>query len=194
MHALVAPFPEREARRGRARSRDRARPHDSHWDHAVHRAVLAALRRARCGILTYATRLPAGAASPPATCVVDISSSIDRKVAAIAEYASQFPPGFAEARRHLARTLGHTRRRLRGDLRGAPHRALAPRGSPPALGAHAGCRHHARRPTLRRASIASATRRGSSEPRGVAGVQDTDERATRRCAAAIAAPTSIGVK
>jgi LmbE family N-acetylglucosaminyl deacetylase len=52
--------------------------------------------------------LPAGAASPPATCVVDISSVIDRKIAAIAEHASQFPPGFAEARRDLARTLGHT--------------------------------------------------------------------------------------
>jgi LmbE family N-acetylglucosaminyl deacetylase len=83
--------------------------HDSHWDHTlVHRAVLAALRRARCDILAYATRLPAGAAPPPATCVVDISSSIDRKLAAIAEHASQFPPGFAEARRDIARTLGLT--------------------------------------------------------------------------------------
>lgn len=83
--------------------------HDAHWDHTiVHRAVLAALRRSRCDILAYATRLPAGAAPPPATCVVDITRSIDRKLAAIAEHASQFPPGFAEARRAHARTLGST--------------------------------------------------------------------------------------
>jgi len=80
---------------------------DSHWDHTiVHRAVLAALRRSRCDILAYATRLPAGAAPPPPTCVVDISASIDRKVAAIAEHASQFPPGFAQTRRDIARMLG----------------------------------------------------------------------------------------
>jgi LmbE family N-acetylglucosaminyl deacetylase len=103
MHALVGRF-EREL--------DAIAPelvivhgaHDAHWDHTmVHRAVLAAVRRARCDI-----RLPAGAAPPPATCVVDISSSIERKLAAIAEHASQFPPGFAEARRDLARTLGRT--------------------------------------------------------------------------------------
>jgi len=108
MHALVGRF-EREL--------DAIAPdlviahgaHDSHWDHTlVHRAVLAALRRTRYDLLAYATRLPAGAAPPPATCVVDISSSIDRKLAAIAEHASQFPPGFAEARRDIARTLGHT--------------------------------------------------------------------------------------
>lgn len=108
MHALVARF-EREL--------DVLRPdlvivhgaHDAHWDHTmVHRAVLAALRRSRCDILAYATRLPAGAAPPPPTCVVDISTSIDRKLAAIAEHASQFPPEFVEARRELARTLGRT--------------------------------------------------------------------------------------
>ncbi|HSD89405.1 MAG TPA: PIG-L deacetylase family protein [Kofleriaceae bacterium] len=80
---------------------------DSHWDHTVvHRAVLAALRRSRCDILAYATRLPAGAAPPVPTCIVDISTSIDRKLAAIAEHASQFPPGFAETRRDVARMLG----------------------------------------------------------------------------------------
>lgn len=107
MHALVARF-EREL--------DAIDPdlvivhgaHDCHWDHTlVHRAVLAALRRARCDVLAYATRLPTGAAPPPPTCVVDISSSIDRKLAAIAEHASQFPAGFADKRRALARTLGH---------------------------------------------------------------------------------------
>ncbi len=83
--------------------------HDLHWDHMlVHRAVLAALRRASCDVLAYATRLPAGGAPPAPTCVVDIASSIDRKVAAIAEHASQMPPGFAESRRELARNLGIT--------------------------------------------------------------------------------------
>ena len=82
---------------------------DSHWDHTiVHRAVLAALRRSRADILAFATRLPPGAAPPPPTCVVDIASTIDRKLAAIAEHRSQFPPGFAETRREVARTLGRT--------------------------------------------------------------------------------------
>lgn len=82
---------------------------DSHWDHSlVHRAVLAALRRSRCDILAFATRLPAGASPPPPTCVVDITTTIDRKLAAIAEHRSQFPAGFAETRREAARTLGRT--------------------------------------------------------------------------------------
>ncbi len=83
--------------------------HDVHQDHQmVHRAVLAALRGSHCELLAYATRLPTGAAPPPPTCVVDITSSIDRKLAAIAEHTSQFPPTFADARREVARTLGHT--------------------------------------------------------------------------------------
>lgn len=82
---------------------------DSHWDHTlVHRAVLAALRRSRCDILAFATRLPAGSPPPAPTCVVDITTTIDRKLAAIAEHRSQFAPGFAEARREVARTLGRT--------------------------------------------------------------------------------------
>ncbi len=80
---------------------------DGHEDHAVtHRAVLAALRRAPGDVLCYATRLPVGAAPPPPTCVVDISASIDAKIAAIAEHASQFPRTFAETRRDVARVLG----------------------------------------------------------------------------------------
>lgn len=83
--------------------------HDVHHDHQrVHRAVLAALRNSRCDLLAFATRLPTGAAPPPPTCIVDITSSIDQKLAAIAEHTSQFPPTFAEARRDVARTLGHS--------------------------------------------------------------------------------------
>ncbi len=83
--------------------------HDVHHDHlVVHRATLAAVRRSRCDILAFATRLPAGAAPPPPTCVVDITSVIDTKLAAIAEHASQFPPGFTDARRDVAHTLGYT--------------------------------------------------------------------------------------
>lgn len=83
--------------------------HDSHHDHlSVHRAVLAALRRTRCDILTYATRLPAGATAPPPTCVVDIEKTIDKKLAAIAEHRSQFPPDFPEKRRAIHHALGIT--------------------------------------------------------------------------------------
>jgi LmbE family N-acetylglucosaminyl deacetylase len=74
----------------------------------VHRAVLAALRGSPCDVLAYATRLPTGVAPPPPTCVVDITSSIDHKLAAISEHASQFQPTFAETRRDVARALGHT--------------------------------------------------------------------------------------
>ncbi|HUS30981.1 MAG TPA: PIG-L family deacetylase [Kofleriaceae bacterium] len=83
--------------------------HDSHHDHiAVHRAVLAALRRTRCDILAFATRLPAGAAPPPPTCVVDISSTIEQKLAAVAEHKSQFSADFPEKRRDIHRALGIT--------------------------------------------------------------------------------------
>ena len=83
--------------------------HDVHWDHTlVHRAVLAALRRTRCDVLAYATRLPTGAPPPPPTCVVDISTSLDRKLAALAAHASQFPAGFIDTFREMARALGHT--------------------------------------------------------------------------------------
>jgi LmbE family N-acetylglucosaminyl deacetylase len=106
VHALVARF-EREL--------DEVAPdlvivhgaHDAHWDHTlVHRAALAALRRHRCDIVAYATRLPAGAPPPAATCIVDITTVIDTKLAAIAEHRSQFKPAFLERRRDVARTLG----------------------------------------------------------------------------------------
>jgi LmbE family N-acetylglucosaminyl deacetylase len=70
--------------------------------------VLAALRRRCCDILAFATRLPAGAPPPPPTCVVDITTTIDRKLAAIAEHRTQFAAGFGETRREVARTLGRT--------------------------------------------------------------------------------------
>ncbi len=80
---------------------------DCHEDHAImHRATLAALRRSRCDLLAFSTRLPAGAAPRPPTCIVDITSVMDRKLAAIAHHASQFPPAFAENRRTAARALG----------------------------------------------------------------------------------------
>jgi LmbE family N-acetylglucosaminyl deacetylase len=36
------------------------------------------------------------------------TTSIDRKLAAIAVHTSQFPAAFVEARREVARTVGHT--------------------------------------------------------------------------------------
>jgi LmbE family N-acetylglucosaminyl deacetylase len=106
LHALVARF-ERELAAVRPELAIVHGARDLHDDHSiVHRAALAALRRSRCDILAYATRLPVGAVPPPPTCVVDITDVIDRKLAAIAEHASQFPPEFAEQRRQLARVLG----------------------------------------------------------------------------------------
>jgi len=108
MHALVARF-EREIATVDPELVLVHGAHDSHHDHiAVHRAVLAALRRTRCDILAYATRLPAGVSPPPPTCIVDISSTIDTKLAAIAEHKSQFPPDFPEKRRDIHRALGIT--------------------------------------------------------------------------------------
>jgi LmbE family N-acetylglucosaminyl deacetylase len=83
--------------------------HDAHQDHLmVHRAVQAALRGSRCDLLAFATRLPVGGMQPAPTCVVDITTTIEHKLAAIAEHVSQFHPGFAEKRRDFARALGHT--------------------------------------------------------------------------------------
>jgi LmbE family N-acetylglucosaminyl deacetylase len=108
MHALVARF-ERELAAVEPDLVIVHGGHDSHHDHVVvHRAVMAALRRTRCDILAYATRLPAGAQPPPPTCVVDISAVIDAKLAAIAEHTSQFPADFAEKRRDIHRAVGAT--------------------------------------------------------------------------------------
>ena len=106
MHALVARFEHEIA----VASPDLAivqGSSDVHWDHLLmHRAAMSALRRSRCDVLAYATLLPAGSPPPPPTCVVDISSVIETKLAAIAAHASQFPAGFAEQRRLLARAHG----------------------------------------------------------------------------------------
>jgi LmbE family N-acetylglucosaminyl deacetylase len=108
MHALVARF-ERELAATEPDLVLVHGNHDSHHDHiAVHRAVMAALRRTRCDVLAYATRLPAGVSPPPPTCIVDISSTIEMKLAAIAEHTSQFPPDFGEKRRDIHRALGIT--------------------------------------------------------------------------------------
>ncbi|MBA2538081.1 MAG: PIG-L family deacetylase [Deltaproteobacteria bacterium] len=108
MHELVARF-ERELATADPELVILHQANDVHHDHhVVHRAAIAALRRSRADILVYATRLPPGAAPPPPTCVVDITSSIDRKLAAVAEHTSQFPASFAETRRDVARALGYS--------------------------------------------------------------------------------------
>ncbi len=83
-------------------------PSDTHWDHfLVHRATVAALRRSACDLLAYEAS-PALAATPRTigSVFVDISATIDTKLAAIAAHATQFSPLAVEGRRDVARAMG----------------------------------------------------------------------------------------
>jgi LmbE family N-acetylglucosaminyl deacetylase len=82
---------------------------DLHWDHTlVHRATVSAARRSRCELLAYAASPALGAITRPlGPCFADISSTIDNKLSAIAAHKSQFSSPAVEARRDLARTIGH---------------------------------------------------------------------------------------
>ena len=83
--------------------------HDLHADHSlVHRATISSARRSRCELLAYAASPALGAVTRPlGPCFADISSTIEIKLSAIAAHASQFTKPAVEARRDLARTIGH---------------------------------------------------------------------------------------
>ena len=81
---------------------------DLHWDHGlVHRATVSALRRTPCDLLAYTSSPEMNAqVRGLGQCFVDISSTIDTKIAAIRAHATQLPKLDVEATRDLARGLG----------------------------------------------------------------------------------------
>jgi len=108
MHELV----ERFDRLWIARTPDLVITHnanDLHWDHTlVHRATISAARRSRCELLAYTATPALGAvARSLGPCFADISSTIDIKLSAIAAHRSQISSPAVQARKDLARTIGH---------------------------------------------------------------------------------------
>jgi len=84
--------------------------HDLHWDHGlVNRATISSLRRWPCNVLAYLSsyemnvQVSARAVGP---CFADITSTIDRKLEAIAAHRSQLPKLEIESTRDLARAMG----------------------------------------------------------------------------------------
>ncbi len=79
-----------------------------HLDHTlVNRATISACRRATCDLLAYMASPDLGTqARPIGTCFADITSTIEVKLAAMAEHASQISPRTVESRRDAARATG----------------------------------------------------------------------------------------
>lgn len=82
--------------------------HDLHWDHGlVNRATVSALRRTPCDLLAYLSSPEMNVqARGLGQCFVDITATIDAKIAAIRAHTTQLPKLDVEATRDLARGLG----------------------------------------------------------------------------------------
>jgi LmbE family N-acetylglucosaminyl deacetylase len=82
--------------------------YDLHWDHGlVHRAVVSAMRRTPCDILAYLSSFVMNAQTRAiGQCFVDVSSTIDAKMSAIAAHRSQLSKIDIESTRDLARAMG----------------------------------------------------------------------------------------
>jgi len=82
--------------------------HDLHWDHGlVHRATISALRRTPCDLLAYVSSPEMNAQSRgPGQCFVDITHTIETKLAAIRAHATQLAKLDVEATRDVARGIG----------------------------------------------------------------------------------------
>jgi LmbE family N-acetylglucosaminyl deacetylase len=107
MYELVARFDELVA----ARDPDIVITHaecDLHLDHTlVHRATVSACRRQPCDILAYMASPDLGTQMRPVgSCFADITSTIEVKLAAMAEHASQISPRSIASRRDAARATG----------------------------------------------------------------------------------------
>ncbi|MBX4196729.1 PIG-L family deacetylase [Candidatus Pacearchaeota archaeon] len=81
---------------------------DLHWDHGlVNRAVISALRRTPCDLLTYlSSPLMNAQARSFGTCFVDITAYMETKLAAISCHKSQLKNLGLDSSRDLARALG----------------------------------------------------------------------------------------
>lgn len=82
--------------------------HDLHWDHGlVHRATVSALRRTPCDLLAYLSSPENNAhARCIGECFADITTSIEKKIAAIGCHESQLTKMDLESSRDLARGMG----------------------------------------------------------------------------------------
>lgn len=81
---------------------------DLHYDHGlVHTATISALRRAPCDLLAYLSSPEMNAQSRCyGQCFVDVSATIDTKLAAIACHQSQLARLDLESSKDLARAMG----------------------------------------------------------------------------------------
>lgn len=82
--------------------------HDLHWDHGlVNRATVSALRRTPCDLLAFLSSPEMNAQSRTfGQCFADITSTMDKKLAAISAHTSQLPKLDLESSRDLARAMG----------------------------------------------------------------------------------------
>lgn len=81
---------------------------DLHWDHGlVHHATVAAVRRTPCDLLAYLSSPEMNAhARGAGECFVDITTSIEAKLASIRCHASQLARIDIESSRDLSRAMG----------------------------------------------------------------------------------------
>lgn len=81
---------------------------DLHWDHGlVHHATVAAVRRTPCDLLAYLSSPEMNAhARGAGECFVDITTSIETKLASIRCHTSQLSRIDVESSRDLARAMG----------------------------------------------------------------------------------------
>lgn len=84
--------------------------HDLHWDHGlVNRATVSAVRRWPCNLLAYVSSYEMNAqvsSRSMGQCFADVTTTIDRKVDAIAAHQSQLAHMDLESTRDLARAMG----------------------------------------------------------------------------------------
>jgi LmbE family N-acetylglucosaminyl deacetylase len=81
---------------------------DMHWDHGlVNRATVSSLRRWPCDLLAYISSYEMNAQTKSlGQCFVDITDTIETKLAAISLHTSQLPNMDVESSRDLARAMG----------------------------------------------------------------------------------------